>query len=118
MKTKKWILEKKWIFWFYLDFFKWHIHNLIVSWPIRALANQRAVQSEIELKIILFLGLVPSYDYEFGTDDYDITDRKPTNFGNALDMYMSETGEPDIYELLDLDKSDLMKNVFQQYFYY
>ena len=59
--------------------------------------------------------MVPSYDYEFGTDDYDITDRKPTNFGNALDMYMSETGEPDIYELLDLDKSDLMKNVFQQY---
>ena len=81
------------------------------------LTNQRASQSEIEIKNYL-IGLVPSYDYEFGTDDYDITDRKPTNFGNALDMYMSETGEPDIYELLDLDKSDLMKNVFQQYFYY
>ena len=64
------------------------------------------------------LGLVPSYDYEFGTDDYDITDKKPTDFGNALDMYMAESGEPDLYELLDLDKSDLMKNVFQQYFYY
>ena len=31
---------------------------------------------------------------------------------------MAESGEPDLYELLDLDKSDLMKNVFQQYFYY
>ena len=68
--------------------------------------------------------MVPSYDYEYGNDAYDIkqsgiapSDGQSTDFGSALDNYVSDN-EPSLYELMQLDKSDIMKNVFKQYFYY
>ena len=97
------------------------VNLYVIHLPMRHHGAVIEISSDLDRTFFITrdnLGLVPSYDYEFGTDDYDITAKKPTDFGNALDLYMAESGEPDLYELLDLDKSDLMKNVFQQYFYY